>query len=116
MTSKPELASDANFAQGIGAVALFCVLAAAFVYTRFPSAAGFPSGPSITAAIGYALLDLTGQTPLLSNGFLAAFEIIDVALVAALVGAVTLARRDDAAPGSSGDRAASPLESKEGEA
>jgi len=94
VTSRPEFASDANFARGLGAVALFCVLAAAFALTSFPDASWFPNA-SITAGIGYALIGQTGQTPLLGDGFLAAFEIIDLALVAALVGAVTLARRDD---------------------
>ena len=41
------------------------------------------------------MLDLPGA-PIPSEGFLASFEIIDIALVAALVAAVMLARRDTA--------------------
>ncbi|MFC6955101.1 hypothetical protein [Halorubellus litoreus] len=51
---------------------------------------------SITETIGYAMFGLSGQLPdeLKSESFLAVFEIIDLVLVAALVGAVTLARRE----------------------
>jgi|AntRauTorcE11898_2_1112593.scaffolds.fasta_scaffold09380_3 hypothetical protein len=52
---------------------------------------------SVTATIGYAMFGLTDQLPadLQSESFLAVFEIIALVLVAALVGAVTLARRED---------------------
>jgi NADH-quinone oxidoreductase subunit J len=80
--------------RGLAAVALFAVMAALFVGAEFGEAAGFPNGTSITASIGYAMFNLDGGgVP--SEGMLAAFEIIDVVLVAALVGAVMLARRDD---------------------
>lgn len=84
---------------GVVAVLLFAVLAAVFVAADFGSGAGFPADVNITAGIGYLLFDLTGQTELGSEGFLAAFEIIDVVLVSALVGAVMLARREDREPG-----------------
>ncbi|GGM72910.1 NADH-quinone oxidoreductase subunit J [Halarchaeum rubridurum] len=94
MTTRPELATDANLARGAGALVLFVVLAGAFLVADFGSAAWFPADVSITEGIGYALIGLAGETPLLSNGFLAAFEIVDVVLVAAVVAAITLARKD----------------------
>jgi len=94
VTSRPEFAREANYALGVGALALFCVLVAAVALSSFDAPAWYPSG-SVTAAIGYAILGRAGQTDLLSNGFIAAFEVVDVVLVAALVAAVTLARRDD---------------------
>jgi hypothetical protein len=53
---------------------------------------------SITESIGYAMFGLTEHIPseYRSESFLAVFEIIDLVLVAALVGAVMLARREDA--------------------
>ncbi|WP_435097687.1 hypothetical protein [Halarchaeum sp. P4] len=94
MTSRPKLATNANFARGLGALALFAVLAGAFLLTEFGPAAWYPEGASVTAGIGYALFDMSGQTPLIDTGFLAAFETVDFVLVAALVAAITLARKD----------------------
>ncbi|QLC33953.1 hypothetical protein EFA46_006960 [Halarchaeum sp. CBA1220] len=94
MTTRPSLATDANLARGLGALVLFVVLAGAFLLTEFGPAAWYPEGASITAGIGYALFDMSAQTPLVGDGFLAAFETVDFVLVAALVAAVTLARRD----------------------
>ena len=97
MTSRPEFADDLNFVPGLAAVALFAVMAAVFVGAGFESAtAGFPADVSITASLGYVLMDLNGTalaeaTP----GFLAAFIIIAVLLDAALDGAVFLADRED---------------------
>ena len=52
---------------------------------------------SVTETIGYAMFGLTDQMPvdLQSENFLAVFEMIDLVLVAALVGAITLARREE---------------------
>ncbi|WP_240148763.1 hypothetical protein [Halorubellus sp. JP-L1] len=52
---------------------------------------------SVTETIGYAMFGLTDQLPvdLQSESFLAVFEIIALVLVAALVGAVMLARREE---------------------
>jgi hypothetical protein len=52
---------------------------------------------SVTETIGYAMFGLTDQLPadLQAENFLAVFEMIDLVLVAAIVGAVTLARRED---------------------
>ncbi len=82
---------------GIVAVALFGVLAVVFLGASFGDAAGFPSGANITASIGYAMFNIfsvEGQSIVQSEGFLIAFEIIDLVLVAALAAAVMLARRE----------------------
>lgn len=90
MTSRPRLNLGRHLVPGLAAVALFVVMAAAFLTAEFPAPQGFGSG-SVTASIGYAMFDLEGPIP--SEGFLVAFEIIDVALVAALAAAVMLADR-----------------------
>jgi hypothetical protein len=53
---------------------------------------------SVTETIGYAMFGLSDQLPadLKSESFLAMFEVIALVLVASLVGAVTLARREEA--------------------
>ncbi|MDY6817992.1 MAG: NADH-quinone oxidoreductase subunit J [Halobacteriales archaeon] len=91
--SRPELKLGSHLARGVGALALFVVLVAVTLNASFGSPAGFPADASITAAIGYAMFNLDGGA-VASEGFLVAFEIIDLVLVAALVGAVMLARRD----------------------
>ncbi|MFB6300088.1 MAG: proton-conducting membrane transporter [Halobacteriales archaeon] len=91
--SRPELKLGSHLARGIGAIALFVVLVTVTLNASFGSPAGFPADASITASIGYAMFNLDGGA-VASEGFLVAFEIIDVVLVAALVGAVMLARRD----------------------
>ncbi|MFB6068590.1 MAG: NADH-quinone oxidoreductase subunit J [Halobacterium sp.] len=96
MTSRPRLARDINLLPGLAAVALFAVMGVVFVGANFdPTAGGFPADVSITASLGHVLFNI-GGTPLAEQtpGFLAAFEIIDVVLVAALVGAVMLAKRE----------------------
>ncbi|WP_321112880.1 NADH-quinone oxidoreductase subunit J family protein [Halorussus salinisoli] len=83
---------------GVAALGLFAVMAWVFVGAEFgEAAAGFGSdGESITASIGYAMFNIPAENAIPSEGFLIPFEIIDLVLVAALVGAVMLARRDDA--------------------
>ncbi len=49
---------------------------------------------TITENVGYAMFDLRSVQPLPAEGFLVVFETIDLVLVAALVAAVMLARRD----------------------
>jgi len=92
MASRPRLYRGAKL-PGLAALALFVLLAAVFLSATFEAGAGFPADVSITEQIGLAMFDLD-QTGVPSEGFLAAFEIVDVVLVAALVGAVMLARRD----------------------
>jgi NADH-quinone oxidoreductase subunit J len=99
--SRPRLKLGRHLLPGVVAVALFGVLALVFAGAPLTDAlgpqAGFPDG-SVTANIGYAMFDITGEMPaeqtIPSEGFLVTFEIIDVVLVAALVAAVMLARRD----------------------
>ena len=93
MTTKPELNLGSHLVPGLAAVALFAVMAAVFLTASFPEPQGFPNDASIVASIGYAMFDLDfGGVS--SESFLVAFEIIDIVLVAALVGAVMLARRE----------------------
>lgn len=94
MTTKPELRLGGNLLPGLAAVALFGVMAAIFLGSSFGEPAGFPQEVSITAGLGYALFDIGAGSQLESEGFLAAFEIIDFVLIAALAGAVMLAKRE----------------------
>ena len=92
--TRPELERDSNLVPGLAAVLLFVVMAVVFLRASFPQGpAGFPDGASITASLGYAMFNVEaagGAVP--AEGFLVAFEIVDIVLVAALVGAVMLAR------------------------
>lgn len=93
MTTRPHLKLGRHLLPGIIAIALFCVFAATFLSTQFGAPEGFPGGGSVMASIGYALFGLTGGAyP--SEGFLVAFEIIDIVIVASLVAAVMLAKVD----------------------
>lgn len=94
MTSKPRLRSGSKLVPGLAAVALFVTMSLAFLNASFDAPAGFPADANITANIGYAMFDLGGMATIPSEGFLVAFEIIDIVLVAALVGSVMLARRE----------------------
>jgi NADH-quinone oxidoreductase subunit J len=94
MTTRPHLKLGRHLLPGLVAVALFVVFAATFLTASFGTPQGFPGQGSITAAIGYALFSLdAGAYP--SEGFLVAFEIVDGVLVAALVGAVMLAKTEE---------------------
>ena len=79
--------------QGIGAVGLFAVIAAAALTAEFSSPSGFPAGESITQGIGRALFNL-GGSPWYGEGFLAAFVIVAVVLDVALDSSLLLAKRD----------------------
>jgi NADH-quinone oxidoreductase subunit J len=94
MTTKPELRLGSHLLPGLAAVALFVVLAVVTLRASFGDPQGFGADAGITASIGYAMFNLDmGSIP--GEGFLVAFEIIDVVLVAALVAAVMLARREE---------------------
>ena len=81
---------------GLAALALFAVMAWVFVGAEFGEAAsGFAGDAGITASIGYAMFNIAAPNAVPSEGMLVVFEIIDLVLVAALVGAVMLARRDE---------------------
>ncbi|WP_248896719.1 proton-conducting membrane transporter [Haloplanus halobius] len=93
MTTKPELRLGSHLLPGLAAVALFVVIATTILRASFGDPQGFAPDAGITASIGYAMFNLDmGSVP--SEGFLVAFEIIDITLVAALVAAVMLARRE----------------------
>ncbi|MFB6353506.1 MAG: NADH-quinone oxidoreductase subunit J [Halobacteriales archaeon] len=93
LTTSPQLNLGGHLWRGVGAVALFAVLAVVALRAALGTAAGFGADASITASIGYAMFALSGaDVP--AEPFLVAFEIIDVVLVAALVAAVMLARRE----------------------
>jgi len=80
---------------GLAAVALFGVLAAVVLGSAsgFGAAEGFADA-SIVHNIGYALFDIDlGEIP--SEGFLAAFLIIALALDVALDSAIYLAKQED---------------------
>ncbi|MFB6221035.1 MAG: proton-conducting membrane transporter [Halolamina sp.] len=95
MTSRPRLHTSSRQVYGLAAAALFVVLVAVFLTAGFDQATGFPGEGSITASIGYAMFNLGSLATHQSEGFLVTFEIIDMVLVAALVGAVMLGRREE---------------------
>ena len=81
---------------GVAAVALFGVLVAVILSSAggFGEPAGFPADESVVHNIGYALFDIElGE--IASEGFLAAFLIIALALDVALDSAVYLAKQED---------------------
>ncbi|EMA00347.1 hypothetical protein [Haloferax denitrificans] len=96
MTTKPQLKLGSHLVPGLAAVALFVVMAVVFLGASFPDPQGFAEGANITASIGYSMFNL-GFGSVDGESMLVAFEIIDLVLVAALAGAVLLARREDTA-------------------
>jgi len=81
---------------GVAAVALFGVLVAVILSSAsgFGDPTGFPADESVVHNIGYALFDIElGE--IASEGFLAAFLIIALALDVALDSAVYLAKQED---------------------
>ncbi|WP_410765216.1 NADH-quinone oxidoreductase subunit J [Haloferax sp. DFSO60] len=94
MTTKPQLKLGSHLVPGIAAIALFVVMAAVFIGASFPNPQGFAQDANITASIGYTMFNL-GFGDVEGESMLIAFEIIDLVLVGALVGAVLLARRED---------------------
>jgi NADH-quinone oxidoreductase subunit J len=98
MTTRPEVEIGPQLWRGVSAMALFALMTVVFMTAGFGDPTGFAGLDSITKVLGYAMFDVpadsvsaTGTEP-----FLVAFEIIDVVLVAALVAAVMLARREEA--------------------
>jgi NADH-quinone oxidoreductase subunit J len=77
------------------AIALFGVMASVFLTASIGDPAGFGDA-SVIESIGFSLLniaDVEGTIP--TEGFLAAFIVIALALDAALDGSIMLARRDE---------------------
>ena len=99
--SRPHLNTEGNFVQGLAAVALFVVFAAVFLTANFEAPAGFGQNAAVMKSLGAALFSLDPAqvvgdgSPIASEGFLVAFEIVDAVLVAALVGSLMLARREE---------------------
>ncbi|MGM0604220.1 MAG: proton-conducting membrane transporter [Halobacteriota archaeon] len=86
--------SRSSMIPGLAAVGLFVVMAAAIASSAFGTPVGFPEGESIVAHIGYALFDLDMGT-IATEGFLAAFLIIAIALDVAVDAAIFLAKREE---------------------
>ena len=99
--TRPRLHTGINFVPGLAAVALFVVFAAVFLTTAFEAPVGFGENAAVMKSLGAAMFNLDpaplvgDAAPVASEGFLLAFEIVDAVLVAALVGAVMLARREE---------------------
>lgn len=94
MTTRPRpIDLDRGTLPGLFAFALFVVMATVFIRAEFGTAEGFPSGESIVAGIGNALLGITSGT-FVPEGFLVALILIAIALDAALDGALLLAERE----------------------
>ncbi|WP_277555307.1 proton-conducting membrane transporter [Halobaculum limi] len=98
-STRPRLKLGGHLVPGLAAVALFAVLAAVFLQASFGEAAGFTSGASITASIGYAMFNIDAEVisgaVVSGEGFVVAFILIAIALDVAIDGAVFLAKRDD---------------------
>lgn len=94
MTTRPEFRIGRHQLPGLIAVGVFVLIAYVAVRAELPDAAGFPADESITANIGYALLNI--ETTIPSEGFLVAFILIALVLDAALDGAILLARQEEA--------------------
>ena len=92
MTTKPELTDESTLLPGLAAIAFFVVLAVTMVTATYEPGVGF-GGAEITASIGIALMNLSGGS-VQGAGFLSVFLTISMVLVAALVAAVMLARRE----------------------
>lgn len=93
MTTRPRLQLGRHLLNGLIAVAIFGVFSFVIVRAELGDAAGFPSDESITANIGFALLNVPSTIP--TEGFLVGFILIAFVLDAALDGAVLLARREE---------------------
>ncbi|WP_436930762.1 hypothetical protein [Halosimplex halobium] len=94
MTSRPRLATDVNYVNGLAALALFAVMAYVFFTAELGRPEAFADG-SVVASIGYAMFNMVDQAAIPAESFLVAFVIIALVLDAALDGAVMLARRED---------------------
>lgn len=98
---------------GLGAVALFVVMAVVFLAADYGTVIeefGFPAGESIVASIGAALIGIEAAIPV--ESFLVALLIIAVALDAALDGSIMLAKRDESNEASP-DGGASPADEED---
>ncbi|MDZ7702066.1 MAG: NADH-quinone oxidoreductase subunit J [Halobacteriales archaeon] len=95
LVTSPQLNLGGHLWRGLGAVALFAVLAAVTARATFGAGAGFPADANITASIGYALIGLEQLAAHPVDSFLVALIVIAVVLDAALDGSILLARREE---------------------
>ncbi len=93
MTTRPQLQLGRHLLNGLIAVAIFGVFSYVVIRAELGEPAGYPEGESITATIGFALLNIPTTIP--TEGFLVAFILIAFVLDAALDGAILLARREE---------------------
>lgn len=93
MTTRPRLAFGRHLVPGVIAAGFFVLFAYVITRADIGEATGFPAGESVTANIGFALLNISGTIP--SEGFLVAFILVAFLLDAALEGAVHLAKREN---------------------
>jgi len=100
--SRPQLKTDTSLWPGVAALGLFGVLAVTFLGADLPDPAGFGANAAMMKSIGAAMFGLEasalvgdGATAVDADSFLVVFEIIDLVLVGALVGAIMLARREE---------------------
>jgi len=99
--TRPQLKTDSSLWPGVAAIGLFVVFAATFLTAELPDPSGFGADAALMKSIGAAMFGLEATnivsegTAISSESFLVVFEIIDLVLVAALVGAIMLARREE---------------------
>ena len=104
--SRPRLQTEVSLWPGLAAVALFAVLAAAFLTASLPDPAGFGADAQIVKSIGAAMFNVDPAAimengAIESEGFLVLFITIAVVLDAALDGSLMLAERDEEEGGES---------------
>jgi len=97
--TRPRLKRGIDWRPGLAALALFAVMAAAFINVQFP-APGYGENISFVASIGAALFGIdaaavAGDGAIPAEGFLGALIILAVLLDAALDGSLMLAKRDE---------------------
>jgi NADH-quinone oxidoreductase subunit J len=94
VTTRPELKIGSHLLPGLAAVGLFGLMAALVLTSSFGPSQGFPAGANVVSSVGRAMFGIP-NADVAGENFLVAFETIDFVLVAALAGAILLARRDE---------------------
>ena len=96
MTTGPRLRLGRTLVPGVLAVALFAVMGLIALNSPFEAMPSEPfAGVSVTANIGYAMLDLTALQEVPSEPFLASFILAAIVLDAALDASLVLAKREE---------------------
>jgi NADH-quinone oxidoreductase subunit J len=94
VTTRPRLKLGPHLLPALAAVGLFGLMAALVLTSSFGPSQGFPADANVVASVGRAMFGVP-NADVAGENFLVAFETIDFVLVAALAGAVLLARRDE---------------------